>query len=379
MGNSRCVNTRFFIAIVITGLIFFSPGKVHAQSPFAGLEKLFTMPANYIVHYTKTAPVIDGDINDDVWKQAAWTNDFQDIEGDSKPRPSLKTKTKMLWDDSCIYIAAQIEEPQVWAYLQKHDEIIYHDNDFEVFISPRNSTQQYYELEFNALNTVLDLFMDKPYRDGGNPMINWDAKGLRSAVKIQGTLNNPDDTDKGWTVEIAIPIKAISTSNKMRAPQEGTLWRINFSRVEWDTKAVDGKYVKLTDSNGYARPEHNWVWSAQGVIDMHFPERWGYLQFTKSDDPNVAFAMPYAEQQKQYLWLIYYREQMWYSKHGEYVLTLKELGLGDSITIDNKTNALKLEATAHQFMGFITDDKDKITRTINNEGLARELNHREHE
>ena len=109
-----------------------------------------------------------------------------DIEGSLKPNPPLQTKVKMLWDDSCLYIAAQINDPGVWATLTHHDDIIFRDNDFEVFINPNNTTHQYFELEFNALNTVFDLFLNKPYRNGGNAMINWNAEGLRSAVKIAG-------------------------------------------------------------------------------------------------------------------------------------------------------------------------------------------------
>jgi hypothetical protein len=57
-------------------------------------------------------------------------------------------------------------------------------------------------------------------------------------------------------------------------PREADVWRINFSRVEWDHEVVGGWYRKIP-----GRPEHNWVWSPQGVVNMHKPERWGYLQF----------------------------------------------------------------------------------------------------
>ena len=221
-----------------------------AQSPFKNFGNLFTTPKSYVVNYTGKPPLIDGDITDSVWQQAQSTADFEDIEGDLKPHPPLQTNAKMLWDDSCLYIAAQIHDPNVWATITHHDDIIFRDNDFEVFINPNNNTHQYFELEFNALNTVFDLFLNKPYRNGGNAMINWNAEDLRSAVKVQGTLNNASDTDKGWTIEIAIPFKAISLGNNVQVPQNGTLWRINFSRVEWDTRVVNGKYVKLKDSAG---------------------------------------------------------------------------------------------------------------------------------
>lgn len=344
---------------------------VNAQSAFKGLENLFTTPKSYIVYHTDNPPVIDGNINKLVWQQTPWTNEFVDIEGSAKPKPAFPTRVKMLWDDSCLYIAAQLTEPHVWATLKHHDDVIFHDNDFEIFIDPANATQPYYEVEINALNTIFDLLLTKPYRDGGNPLSNWDLRDLRSAVKIQGTLTNASDKDEGWTVEMAIPFKSLG-SYRRSIPHDGTMWRINFSRVEWDTQVVNSNYVKLKDSTGKVLPEHNWVWSPQGVINMHYPERWGYLQFSNKSPNSVTFNLPYAELQKQYLWLIYYRQKQWFSEHHQYALTLHDLGIDERAGIDKKDNILKLEATRHQFMAWITDSESKATWAINQEGFIQQ-------
>ncbi|MDB5016154.1 MAG: hypothetical protein JWQ84_986 [Mucilaginibacter sp.] len=371
MHNSLAVKNA--IKIIIAAFTFFGPVNAIAQSPFEKFPNLFTVPNGYVVNYVKSPPVIDGELTDAVWQQGKWSDDFRDIEGDLKPNPPLQTRVKMLWDDSCLYIAAQISDPHVWATLKQHDEIIFRDNDFEVFINPNNTTHQYFEMEFNALNTVFDLFLNKPYRNNGNAMINWDAKGLRSAVKVQGSMNDPTDTDKGWTIEIAIPFNAISLGNNVQVPVDGTLWRINFSRVEWDTKAVNGKYIKLKDSSGRSLPEHNWVWSPQGVVNMHYPEHWGYLQFNKDFTNNKPFTVPYPELQKRYLWLVYYHEKLWRDAHHGYQQSLKKFDIKSSVMINKQVNILKIEATKHQFMAFITD-KSEITWTINQEGLIRRLN-----
>jgi len=36
----------------------------------------------------------------------------------------------------------------------------------------------------------------------------------------------------------------------------------------------------IDSATGKPAPEHNWVWSPQGMIDMHQPERWGVVEFT---------------------------------------------------------------------------------------------------
>ncbi len=328
-----------------------------AQSSFKGLETLFTQPLSYVVHHTTKPVTIDGDLSDEAWQQAAWTSNFVDIEGNLKPLPTYNTQVKMLWDDSCLYIAAHITEPHVWATLKKHDQVIFNDNDFEVFINPDGTTHHYYEIEFNALNTVFDLYMAKPYRNGGSALISFNLSGMRSAVKVDGTLNDPSDTDKGWTVEISIPFRDLSLGNDVQIPVDGLTWRINFSRVEWDTQAVGGKYVKQTDAQGRRLPEHNWVWSQQGVVNMHYPERWGYLQFTKQNAP-VNFTLPYRDELQQYLWLIYYKQKQWLAKKHVYALSLKALGMQSTkVKIKNILNMFSMEATKHQFIVSIKSGK----------------------
>ncbi|MBI1763991.1 MAG: carbohydrate-binding family 9-like protein [Acidobacteria bacterium] len=233
-------------------------------------------PKEYVCQHATGKITIDGKLNEAAWRKAPATDLFVDIEGDTKPRPRFATRAKMLWDDQYFYISAELDEPHVWGTLTKRDSVIFQDNDFEVFIDPNGDRDEYYELEINALNTVWDLFLPKPYRDGGKAQDGWDIVGLKTAVQIRGTLNHPRDTDKGWTVEMALPWQALGEyAHKPAPPAEGDQWRINFSRVEWQHEIVDGKYRKVANTK-----EDNWVWSPQGVIDMHRPEKWGYVRFT---------------------------------------------------------------------------------------------------
>ncbi|WP_181163694.1 carbohydrate-binding family 9-like protein [Pontibacter mangrovi] len=352
-----------------------SPDKDKGKNLFAGLEHLFTEPRHYVTHFTSRAPSIDGRLEDDVWQQAAWTELFTDIEGDKKPAPTFATRVKMAWDNDYLYIAAELKEPHVWANLTEHDEVVYYDNDFEVFIDPDNDTHQYFEVEVNALNTIFDLFLAKPYRNNSGALIAWNMHGLKSAVQVQGTLNNPADTDKSWAVEMAIPFRSVTVGNHTRVPDEGTLWRINFSRVQWDVEVTDGKYKKRKDENGKPLPEHNWVWSPQGVVNMHLPERWGYLYFSRepAGQQSINFAMPYAEKQKQYLWLVYYRQQAYFGKHGRYSKSLKELGLQHGeVEVAGQKNQLKLEAGTLQFMAAIQGPEGEVWG-INENGFVHKI------
>lgn len=226
-----------------------------------------------------TRPVnISGKMNDPLWNLAPWTDDFVDILGDAGPKPRYRTRVKMLWDDTYLTIGAELEEPHVWATLTEHDSVIFHDNDFEVFIDPDSDTQMYGEFEINALNTTWDLLLGKPYRVGGPAINGWEIHGIKTATYINGTLNDPSDTDTGWTVEIAYPWATLAEiSRKQIPPKPGDSMRINFSRVEWEVSVIDGKYQKVP-----GKPEDNWVWSPHRQVDMHRPEQWGILHFAKN-------------------------------------------------------------------------------------------------
>lgn len=218
-----------------------------------------------------------GDLSDSAWDSAPFTNDFGDIEGSAQTQPWLQTRCKMLWDDDYFYVGVEMEEPHLWATLTKHDSVIFQDNDFEVFIDPDSDNHNYFEFEVNAFGTAWDLRLAKPYRAGGSADNSWEIPGMKVGVKLKGTLNDPSDADQGWTLELAFPWSAFEKFGGHRCPPEpGDVWRVNFSRVEWDLSVEDGQYKKIE-----GRPEHNWVWSPHFGIDMHRPWMWGYVQFVK--------------------------------------------------------------------------------------------------
>ncbi len=237
------------------------------------------VPRHYLCHCAQGEIIIDGRLDDAAWAGADWTDPFVDIEGGEMPAPRYKTRAKMLWDKRYLYIAAELEEPHVWGKLTEYDQVVYDDNDFEIFIDPDGDTEQYYEVEVNALNTIFDLFLVKTYIDGGPALHAWDLKGMKHAVHVEGTLNDPSDIDKCWSVEFALPWEVLKEAAHMQTPPEdGDTWRINFSRVQWRHQLLGEEYQKVPGT-----AEDNWVWSPQGVINMHLPQYWGYVKFVDNE------------------------------------------------------------------------------------------------
>lgn len=295
---------RIFFILLLSCLIL----NVHAQSTFVPPEK-------YVCFYTNEPINIDGQGNDIVWESTKWSSTFVNIN-DIGIEPNLDTKFKMLWDSTYLYFYVEMEEPHIWANLKQRDTIIFWDNDIELFLDPIGDTHNYYEIEVNANNTVWDLLLTRAYRDGGRAINNWDLNGSKFAVHIQGTLNDPTYIDDYWSVEAALPWSVLKELNDTgRMPKPGDTWRMNYSRVQWDTEVVNGKYIKLKDDKtGKLKREHNWSWSRQRVINMHEPELWGQILFTNEKPDLKSFASVQEEEARQLLYTIH-RNQLLYRKN----------------------------------------------------------------
>jgi len=271
---------RFFFYLLT--LVFINC-SLNPDNIKVNLNNEIIIPKSYFVYKTSDTILIDGKDEEKSWKSSINSEDFIDIEGVVKPKQ--KTNVKMMWDKKNLYVFAKLEEDHIWGDIIKRDEVIYYNNDFEVFINPNNHVFSYGEIEINALGTEWDLFLNKPYRLKGKADSKWNIEGLKSAVFINGTINNPNDIDNYWTVEMAIPLKEISQLKDpfdYNYPTLNDIWRINFSRVNWDYELINGQYSRKKE-NGKYLPEYNWVWSPQGLINMHVPENWGFLIFSEKN------------------------------------------------------------------------------------------------
>jgi len=254
--------------------------------------------------------VIDGRLDDDAWTEVSFTENFVDIS--TSTIPHLKTNAKIRYDETFLYIGARMEEPQVAANITwtchcnngTGDQVIFHDNDFEIFVDTDGSNHYYKETEINAANmngtsATWDLLLNKPYNDGGgenssrtNGINGWDMFVPRDkghcVTYTDGVLNDPTSHPTFWSAEIALPLsKLVELTTSTLPIKSGQFWRINFSRVEWALKVMNGKYQQYPSCQSCPVPgtnsEDNWVWSPQGAIAMHQPESWGFLQFSEDE------------------------------------------------------------------------------------------------
>ena len=305
-----------------------------------------------------TKPFVpDGRLDKPFWEDAAFTDVFLDIEGEDMPAPRFSTRVKMLWDDANLYIGAILAGNEIWGNITQRDDVIFQDNDFEIFIDPDSDSQQYYEFEMNVRNTVWDLFLPVAYRDGGSGLSGYDIHGLRTAVSVNGEINQPSAANSEWSVEVMIPFASLTECLRQKqSPKPGEYYRIDFSRVQWKVDVLGHQYRKRCDSvTGEVLPEDNWVWAPTGVINIHYPELWGFVFFADSSVTSDACRIPEDEYRKWELRKLYYAQNIFFDLNGTYSGQLDQLTSILTMHAPNDRNrtvkplAYRLEATSHTY------------------------------
>ena len=148
---------------------------------------------------------------------------------DNKPAAKA-TRAKILWDREHLYIAADLDDADLYGDVTENDGQIWDNDVFEVFLKPSPEKPAYYEFQVSAKNTQFDCFM--PRRGHVGRFKKMHDFGMESAVSLRGTLDNWADTDKGWSVEMRIPWTSFMHTGGR--PEPGAEWRFALCRYDHD-------------------------------------------------------------------------------------------------------------------------------------------------
>jgi hypothetical protein len=157
--------------------------------------------------------------------------------------------------------------------------------------------------------------------------------------------------------------------NGSKNPSNGTVWRMNFSRVQWQLDTLNGKYYRRKNEQGRVVNEQYYVWSPQGIVNLHYPERWGYVLFSDSVS-NKNFISDWDEKLKLQAWKYYYLQQQFKSKKGKYASRFKQLDklFKKEAVIKKQKSGVKMFADEKQFLLEIFLPFSKEMMTLNDEG-----------
>lgn len=223
--------------------------------------------------------IIDGKLNEPSWEafDVHWSAPFGNIIPSDNFDLAFETKMKLLWDEEHLYVAGIIKEDHIWSNMLEDDLPLYKENCFELFLDPGADGKDYYEIEVNPNNAVWDLFLSYPYGvdEGNNADPDYNIEGIQTAVSIKGSLNDPNDKDEHWIVEMAIPWKGLKIFGPdWKRPEKLESWAINAMSVHYPFDIKENNYRKKEN----AKPDLA-TWVFIGKRNIHTPEKWGRLLF----------------------------------------------------------------------------------------------------
>jgi len=228
------------------------------------------------IHKTTQPIVIDGNLNDPGWNNAATATSFSEFSPGDNVRPMDPTRVLVTYDKSNLYVAfiAESDPNQIRVSMTDRD-VPFQDDYLGIVIDTYGNSTWGYEIFANPYGIQMD----------GKLLSNGDDMSFNMVFQSKGKI-----TDSGYQVEFAIPFRSLRFPD---APNP--VWRITFyrnqprdSRHEYSWAAIDRDNPCLLCQLGYLR-------GLQGITSGHnielLPE--GNLSqrsfLTDEDDPNSTF------------------------------------------------------------------------------------------
>lgn len=252
--------------MVIPGILFSSRRSLFMVS-FLGLigfvlTSVAAEPlASASVPQLSGSVVLDGKLDEDVWKAARQLTPLVKNSDGSAPRE--QTKVWLFHDGTALYLAWEIIDQEIQATFTERDSHFWEEEVVEFFLAP-TALDTYFELQWNPLGGIFDAIIHNTLDDQGKSRgiegeWSFTAEGMRSKVSVEGTVSDASDRDRRWTVEAVIPFADLGNLQ----PVAGTRWRANFYRFN---RGKDGFVEKQS-------------WCPTLDPSFHQPSRFGILKF----------------------------------------------------------------------------------------------------
>jgi hypothetical protein len=221
---------------------------------------LYAQNKDYRAQFISESIVLDGKPDEKSWETAPAVY----FVANNKGAICDTSYFKALWDSEYLYFYINLKDDDIQCTMYKRDDHLWHEEVLEIFVDADCNPKTYYEFQWNALNTVLDLFILNPNcsREKITQWWDWNSAGLKSSVFVDGTISNSSDIDNFWGLEIAIPFSSIENAPNI-PPQNGDIWKIDLTRREG------------TEANNDLQ-KSSWL-----PPSTHFPLSYGNLVFVK--------------------------------------------------------------------------------------------------
>lgn len=177
-----------------------------------GLNSSLAETVEVISRFIKEAPIIDGELNDNCWKDIKETGPFYKLG--EKTLAVKQTTFKVAHDKENLYLGVVCHEPDmknIRAREWKRDQGCWQDDCIEIFLDPEGK-----EAPFHLISNILGMKWDGKVDDK-----NWNCNP-------DFTVGCKKEKDR-WSMEVAIPFKAITKDT----PRRGEVWQFKVARENY--------------------------------------------------------------------------------------------------------------------------------------------------
>lgn len=208
---------------------------------------------------------VDGKLDEEAWKTAVSSEPMVAPQNGGKMLP--ETRFRLMWDDEFLYVGYDAPDDHLHCEFEERDDAIYNQDAVEIFLDPDGDGKNYYEIQICPAGVIFDSLLTSYRANAKDPECNeWDSE-MEAKVSTDGTLNDKEDVDTGYTAEFAIPFKDLEHAPNI-PPRVGDTWKVNFFRLD---DAKGGKKA--------------WAWSPPMNNDFHNLGRFGVLKFVDNARP----------------------------------------------------------------------------------------------
>lgn len=182
--------------------------------------------------------LIDGKMDEVIWRETEARN-FSYYFDIVKDTDKQNTTFRMLWDKTNLYLFYECEDKFITARETVRDGAPYFDDCAEIFLIPvPESLKVHYGFEVNLYKTSNDFIYVNDFYDGEFAAFKGFNPKFEVEFTVNGTINDNSDIDKGWTMEMAIPISVFKGVDKFHPVEAGNKWK--FLALRQDRNDAEG-------------------------------------------------------------------------------------------------------------------------------------------
>jgi len=216
-------------------------------------------PAGKVMRIRQTEDfTINGRGDASAWKKAAWEPRHLRVTDGHQYR----TRVKMLYSQTGLYVLMEAEDRTITATMNEDFLDLWNEDVFEFFLWPDERHPVYFEYEISPLGFELPILIP----NFGGEFLGWrpwhyqGERKTQKATTVAGGQKRSGARITGWKAEVFVPYDLLKPLQNV-PPQQGTQWRANFYRVDYD----DGRST-------------SWDWARVGR-SFHEFEKFGTLIF----------------------------------------------------------------------------------------------------